>query len=95
MPHFADQEDAGMARGRNSKSAVLKDEARDRRRQEADAMALESAVAVVQRRFAGETELTERLDQLAGQIREAPAGQVDLIAGPFLYIARKPLPWGG
>jgi hypothetical protein len=94
MPHFADQEDAGMARGRNSKSAVLKDEARDRKRKETDAMALESAVAVVQRRFAGETELTERLDFLAGKIREGTADHVDLIGGPFFYVV-KPPPCGG
>ena len=66
-----------MARGRNSKSAVLKDEARERKRQEADAMALESAVAVIQQRFTGEGELTCQLELLAGKIREGVLDYTD------------------
>ena len=66
-----------MARGRNSKSAVLKDEARERKRQEADAMALESAVAVIQQRFTGEDELTGQLELLAAKIREGVLDYTD------------------
>ena len=66
-----------MARGRNSKSAVLKDEARERKRQEADAMALESAVAVIQQRFTGEGELTGQLELLAEKIREGVLDYTD------------------
>jgi hypothetical protein len=66
-----------MARGRNSRSAVLRDEARERKRQEQDAMALETAVAVIEQRFTGEDDLIEQLDFLAGQIRSGAADYTD------------------
>jgi hypothetical protein len=56
---------------------VLKDEARERKRQEADAMALESAVAVIQQRFTGEGELTGQLELLAEKIREGVLDYTD------------------
>ena len=66
-----------MARGRNSKSAVLKDDARERKRQEADALALETAAAVIQQRFTGEGELTGQLELLAEKIREGVLDYTD------------------
>jgi hypothetical protein len=60
-----------MARGRISKSAVLRDDARERKRRERDAMTLETAAATIQQRFTGEDELTGRLELLAGKIRES------------------------
>jgi hypothetical protein len=66
-----------MARGRNSKSAVLKDNARERKQQEHDATALETAAAVIQQRFTGEGELTGQLDFLAGKIRAGVAHHTD------------------
>jgi hypothetical protein len=66
-----------MARGRNSKSAVLKDDARERKRQERDAMTLETAVATIQQRFTGEDELTGQLELLAAKIREGVLDYTD------------------
>jgi hypothetical protein len=66
-----------MARGRNSKRAVLKDDARERKHQEQDAAALDTAVAVIERRFTGESELTGQLGFLASKIREGAADHTD------------------
>jgi hypothetical protein len=66
-----------MPRGRNSKSAVLKDDARERKQREHDATALDTAVAVIERRFTGEGELTTGLAFLAGEIREGTADYTD------------------
>ena len=63
-----------MPRGRNSKSCVLKDTARERKQQEADATALSDAVSVIERRFSGEETLVEQLEFLAAMIRQ---GDVD------------------
>jgi hypothetical protein len=76
-----------MARGRNSKSAVLKDNARERKQQEQDAMALETAAVVIQQRFTGEGELTGQLGFLAGKIRQGVADHTD-------HLVRDPLPFG-
>lgn len=66
-----------MARARNSKSAVLKDDARERRLREHDAMALDTATAVIQRRFSGEETLVEQLDFFADKIREGVIDYTD------------------
>ena len=76
-----------MARGRNSKSAVLKDNARERKQQEHDAMALETAAAVIQHRFTGEGDLTGQLGFLAAKIRDGVADHTD-------HLIRDPLPFG-
>lgn len=74
-----------MPRGRNSKSAVLKDNARERKQQERDALAVEIAAAVIQQRFTGEGELTGQLDFLAGKIREGVADHTDHLTRPLPY----------
>ena len=66
-----------MARGRNSKSAVLKDEARERKQQEYDAAALDTAASVIRARFTGEGELTGQLGFLAGKIRDGAVDHTD------------------
>jgi hypothetical protein len=66
-----------MARGRNSKAAVLRDNARERKQQEHDATALETAAAVIRQRFTGEGELTGELGFLAGKIRDGVADHTD------------------
>jgi len=76
-----------MARGRNSKSAVLKDNARERKQQEHDATALEAAAAVIQQRFTGEGELTGQLGFLADKIRQGIADHTD-------HLVRDPVPLG-
>jgi hypothetical protein len=63
-----------MPRGRNSKSAVLKDNARERRVRDQAALSLDAAANVIREWFTGEDELTGQLDYLAGKIR---AGQAD------------------
>lgn len=55
-----------MPRGRNSKSSVLKDDARQRRVREEAARHLELAANVIGDWFTGEDELTGELDFLAG-----------------------------
>ena len=77
-----------MPRGRNSKSAVLKDDARERKQREHDATAPDDAVTVIRRRFAREDELTGQLDFLAGKIREGTADYTD-------HLIRDPLPSAG
>ena len=59
-----------MTRGRNGKRAVLKDDHRDRRRRELDAMTLDSAAAVLDQRFTATGDLAARLESLAGMIRD-------------------------
>ncbi len=76
-----------MPRGRNSKSAVLKDDARERKLQERDATALDDAVTVIRRRFTREHDLTGQLDFLAGKIREGTADYTD-------HLIRDPWPSG-
>ena len=66
-----------MARGRNSKSAVLKDVARERKQQECDAAALEGAASVIRARFTGEGELTGQLEFLAAKIRDGVVDHTD------------------
>lgn len=66
-----------MPRGRNSKSAVLKDGHRERKRQEQDAMALETAAAIIQQRFTGEEELIQQLDFLVVRIRSGAIDYTD------------------
>lgn len=66
-----------MARGRNSKSAVLKDDARERKLREHDAMALDTATAVIERRFTGEETLVDQLSFLADKIREGVIDHTD------------------
>jgi len=66
-----------MPRGRNSKSAVLKDNARERKQQEQDALALDTAACIIQRRFTGEDRVIEALWFLAGRIKEGVADHTD------------------
>jgi hypothetical protein len=66
-----------MPRGRNGKSAVLKDNARERKQQEHDATALEIAAAVIQQRFTGEETLTGQLGFFAGMIRQGVVDYTD------------------
>jgi hypothetical protein len=66
-----------MARGRNSKSAVLKDDAKERKLQECDAAALDAATAIIRRRFTSEDALIEQLDFLAAKIREGVIDYTD------------------
>lgn len=66
-----------MTRGRNNKSAVLKDDARERKLREHDAMALDTAASIVRRRFTGEETLVEQLDFIAGKIREGVIDHTD------------------
>jgi len=66
-----------MGRGRNSKSAVLKDEHREQKRQEQDALALDTAAAIIQQRFTGEGELVDQLGFLTEQIRSGTADHTD------------------
>lgn len=73
-----------MPRGRNSKRAVLKDDARERKHQEHDASALDAAIAVIERRFTGEDAVTVQLGFLAGKIREGVADHTD-------HLSRDPL----
>ena len=58
-----------MPRGRNSKASVQKDNARERKHQEADASALDDAVSVIERQFTGENDVVSRLAFLAAMIR--------------------------
>lgn len=69
-----------MPRGRNSKSCVLKDNARERKQHESDAAALDDAVSVIERRFSGEETLVEQLEFLAAMIRQGDVDFVDHIA---------------
>ncbi len=66
-----------MARGRNSKSAVLKDDARERKLQTQDAAAIDAATSVIRRRFTGEETLVEQLAFFAGKIREGVIDYTD------------------
>lgn len=66
-----------MARGRNSKSCVLKDNARERRVRDEAARHLELAANVIHDWFTGEDELTAQLDYLAGEIRAGHADHTD------------------
>jgi hypothetical protein len=70
-----------MPRGRNSKSCVLKDNARERRQQEGDALALDEAISVIERRFTSESPVLERLAFLAAMIREGDVDFTDNLAG--------------
>ncbi len=76
-----------MARGRNSKAAVLRDNARERKQQEHDATALETAAAVIRQRFTGEGDLTGQLGFLAGKIRDGVADHTD-------HLMRNSSPFG-
>jgi hypothetical protein len=78
-----------MARGRNSKAAVLKDDARERKIREADALALDSAAMVLRRRFTRPGPVITALELLAGQIREGVIDHTDFLAdGPMPDLIR-------
>ena len=70
-----------MPRGRNSKSSVLKDNARERKLQEQDAQALDEARTVIEQRFTSERRVVERLTFLAEMIREGDADHTDYLVG--------------
>jgi hypothetical protein len=77
------REGTKMPRGRNSKRSVLKDDARERKIRETDALALETASAVIQQRFTREAYPAQRLEFLAAKIREGSADHTDFFAeGP-------------
>jgi hypothetical protein len=69
-----------MPRGRNSRASVLKDNARERKHQEADASALMEAASVIERRFTGESIVLGRLIFLAEMIREGDVDFTDHLA---------------
>jgi hypothetical protein len=69
-----------MPRGRNSKASVQKDNARERKHQEADASALMEAASVIERRFTGESIVLGRLIFLAEMIREGDVDFTDYLA---------------
>jgi hypothetical protein len=89
-----------MPRGRNSKASVLKDNARERKQQEADASSLMEAASVIERRFTGESIVIGRLIYLAEMIREGDVDFTDfLVAEPGDSGYPEPIPvehrWNG
>ena len=67
-------DDPLMGRGRNGKSCVLRDNARERRIRDEAATHLDLAANVIQQWFTSEGDTISRLDHLSGLIRD---GQVD------------------
>lgn len=66
-----------MGRGRNSKSCVLKDNARERRVRQEAATHLDLAANVIQQWFTSEDDTINRLDHLSGKIREGLVDYTD------------------
>ena len=68
---------ASMGSGRNSKSSVLKDNARERKVRQEAAGHLELAVNVIQQWFTGEDDTVKQIGYLSGMIRDGLVDYTD------------------